>query len=48
MAVTEFTFKQAMDLISIPKVILEGDGKTVCASMKNSCFHGQSTEVPKN
>ena len=64
MAVTEFTFKQTMDLISTPKVILEGDGKTVCASkqidcipmkilhyvhmMKNSCFHGQSTEVPKN
>ena len=58
MAVMEFTFKQAMDLISTPKVILEGDGKTVYPvymkilhyvhMMKNSCFHGQSTEVPKN
>ena len=40
MAVTEFTFKQAMDLISTPKVILEGDGKTVCASKQIDCIPG--------
>lgn len=32
MMVTEFTFKQAKELIATPKVILEGDGTTICPS----------------
>lgn len=40
MAVTEFTFKQAKDLITTPKVILESDGKTVCASKQIDCTPG--------
>lgn len=31
MTVTEFTFKQAKDLIATPKVVLESDGKTACS-----------------
>lgn len=40
MAVTEFTFKQAKELINTPKVILESDGKTVCASKQIDCSPG--------
>lgn len=40
MAVSEFTFKQAQDLIKTPKVILESDGKTVCTFKHIDCTPG--------
>ena len=40
MAVSEFTFKQAQDLIKTPKVILESDSKTVCTFKHIDCTPG--------
>ena len=40
MNVTEFTFKQAKDLIATPKNILESDGKTICGIKQIDCVPG--------
>lgn len=40
MNVTEFTFKQAEELIATPKFILESDGKTICTSKQIDCTIG--------
>ena len=40
MTVTEFTYKDAKDLIATPKIILESDGKTICTSKQIDCSPG--------